>query len=308
MKNLSIIVPVYNEAENLEDFFSELNSSIAKLNTKYELIAVNDGSTDKSFEILNKIKNRLPNLRIFTFRKNFGKSAAYLVGFTKAQGQYCLTIDSDGQDDPKEFKKLINKLDEGYDAIIGWRKKRSDNYLKKLVSLIWNNTLNLFSGINIHDSNSGLKAFKKAVLAPRYFRGDFHRYLPIILGMDGYKVTEVPVNHRPRAKGKSKYGFTRAFAGVSDFFTTIFLFRFGAKPMHFFGIFGLVVLFLGMIINLYLLFLKLQGISIGGRPILILGLLLTISGLQFIFTGVLGDLLVGLSEFPPSYYLKESRS
>ena|SRR3989338_1904288 len=303
---LSVIIPVFNEEDNLPEFIPELNEAVAHLSNSYELLAVNDGSTDKSQTVLTKLEKRYRNLKVFTLRKNFGKSVAYLVGFTKATGDIIVTIDSDGQDKPQEIGKLLGQLKKGYQVVVGWRKNRSDTFLKKLSSLVWNKLLYLFSGIKLHDVNCGLKVFKKEVLNPRYFLGEFHRYLPVTIAMDGYRVTEIEVEHRSRLKGSSKYNYYRIFPAIFDFFTNMFLARFGLKPMHLFGSIGILIFTAGLLINFYLLIVKISGSSIGGRPLLILGLLFTLAGLQLIFTGFLGDLIIRREEISVEHYLSGS--
>ena len=204
---------------------------------------------------------------------------------------------------PTEIEKLLKKISEGYDVVVGRRINRKDSVSKKTASLIWNYFLRLFSKVNLHDVDCGLKAFRKYVLKRDYLRGDFHRYLPVAIAMDGYLVTEVDVIHRQRKKGKSKYNFKRIFPAVFDFITNIFMARFGYKPMHLFGSVGLFILTFGMLINLYLFCLKLAGFSIGGRPLLILGLLLTMAGLQLVFTGFLADLVIKKEEFTADDFL-----
>ena len=300
---LSVIIPIYNEAENLIRFIPELDRALSKLSSEYELLAINDGSTDESMSVLTKLKKKYLRLKILSLRKNFGKSAAYLVGFTKAKGDIILTIDSDGQDMPEEIPKLLTVLKKGYQVVVGWRKKRSDPAPKKFSSFLWNKVLSISSGIKLHDVNCGLKAFRHEVLNSHYFRGDFHRYLPVIIAMDGYKATEVEVSHRKRLKGTSKYNYSRFFPALFDYATCMFLARFGFKPMHLFGSIGFFIFMLGMLINFYLLLIKLTGESIGGRPLLILGLLFTLAGLQLVFTGFLGDLIIRREDLSPEDYL-----
>lgn len=306
-ESLSIIVPLFNEAENLRSLYRELNKFILSYRANAEIIFINDGSTDNSLAIFKSLIKTYPRLKVLSLRKNFGKSAAYLVGFSSAKGKIIVTVDGDGQDIPGEIPKLLSVIKKGYHVAIGWRKKRSDAFLKRLSSYVWNKILFLFSGIKLHDVNCGLKAFQKNILKPEYFRGDFHRYLPVIIGMDGYKIAEVEVKHRPRIKGQSKYNVLRVFPAIFDFLTNMFLARFGYKPMHLFGSIGSVVFLLGMLINFYLLIIKLSGQAIGGRPLLILGLLLTISGLQFIFTGFLGDLVIRNDDLNIEGYLDEKQ-
>lgn len=307
MVDLTVIIPVFNESDNLTGFIKELNISLSRLNKSFEILAVNDGSTDNSLIVLKKLQNQYPKLKIFQLRKNYGKSVAYLIGFNKANGNICLTIDADGQDMPDQIPKLLALIQSGFPVVVGWRKYRQDSLFKKISSCLWNYLLKVFSGIDLHDVNCGLKAFQKNILKSEYFRGDFHRYLPVIIAMDGYKIAEVEVKHRPRIKGQSKYNVFRIFPAVFDFLTNMFLARYGYKPMHLFGPVGLFIFTLGMLINLYLLGIKLAGFPIGGRPLLTLGLLLTISGLQFLFTGFLGDLVIRNEDLNIEGYLDDKQ-
>ena len=304
---ISVIVPIYNEAGNLTSLLAELNKSLAEISAGYEILAVDDGSTDNSLTELKKLKKLYGKLNILSLRKNFGKSVALMVGFTKSKGDIVVTIDADGQDVPSEIAVLLKEINKGFDVAVGWRKNRSDSFIKKMSSSLWNKLLYLFSGIKLHDVNCGLKVFKKEVLNSRYFLGDFHRYLPVAVAMDGYRVTEVTVKHRPRLKGISKYNYSRIFPAVFDFFTNMFLARYGLKPMHLFGQIGVLIIIPGLLINMYLLVLKISGNAIGGRPLLILGLLMTISGLQFIFTGLLGDLIIRNKDLSITEYLENDK-
>lgn len=290
----SVIIPCFNEAKTLLILIDRIQKVFLKLQKSYEIIVIDDGSNDDTGKILKEIVFKVGKdiLHVYRFRKNSGKSAAYDLGFQKAKGKYCMTIDADLQDLPEEIPKLILTIDKGFDMVVGWRKKRNDSLLKNLESRIWNWLVNIIVRAKLHDANSGFKIMKKDALKFVSLQGEFHRYLPIILYLQGYRVGEIPVSHGKRIYGKSKYRLFKIIPAFFDFFTTIFIYKYGYKPMHFFGSFGGIFFSTGVLINLYLLFVKLQGKSIGGRPLLILGVLLTISGIQLIMTGFLGDLII----------------
>lgn len=300
----SIIVPSFNEGESLPILIKDLVEVFQKSGKPFEILCIDDGSTDNTLAVLVDLcKEYKPVLRAFHLRKNLGKSIVYNIGFYYARGDICVTIDADLQDAPSEVFKLIKKLDEGYDAVVGWRKIRKDSWSKKIASLLWNKVVSLLIRANFHDLNSGLKVLRRDVLISLYLYGDFHRYLPVLLYWEGYKVAEVPVIHRERQFGKSKYSFLRMFSGLFDLVTALFLRRFGRRPMHFFGGVGILLFLAGMCINIYLGLIKLQGLAIGGRPLLILGVLLTISGIQLVMAGFLADLIIRQDKVGPDITL-----
>lgn len=305
MLKITLLISIYNEAPNLPILFEELAEVEKSLGHKYlfNLLCVNDGSTDETKKILVKLQKKFKNLQIYSLRKNYGKSMTYLVGFEKASGDIIVTLDADLQDDPSQIPLLIDKIEQGYDLVVGWRKRRKDEVQKRLSSFFWNKLLSFITKINLHDANCGIKAIRRKVLTGHFFQGDFHRYLPIVLGMEGFKVAEVEVRHRKRLHGSSKYNYWRFFSGFFDFLTTIFLMRYSMRPMHFFGIAGIVLLLIGLVIDAYLTILKISGQAIGGRPLLILGVLLIISGFQFIMTGFIADLIVKRDSPKPVSYI-----
>ena len=288
---ISIIIPVYNEEESLEKLFKELLDSMSPF-LDWEVIFVNDGSNDGSDMILEKLSKSHQNIKLISFYKNFGKSDALGIGFEYAKGDIIVTMDADLQDDPKEIIYLINKIEEGWDMVSGWKKNRKDPISKRYPSKFFNFITRLFTGIKIHDFNCGLKAYKRKVIKSIDLYGGLHRYIPALAGRLGFSVTELEVHHRKRIYGTTKYGFKRFFHGFFDLFTMLFTSRYFNRPLHFFGMIGLLLFLSGFIICIYLTIGWFNGIWIGNRPILFLGLLLLIIGIQFFSIGLLGELFI----------------
>ncbi len=242
-KKISIVIPLYNEEESIIPLSHELRKALSRLNTSYEVILIDDGSTDSSLQKLKEIAKNDNRFRYLSFRKNYGKSAALHVGFKAATGDAVVTMDADLQDDPQEIQSLLKKLDEGFDLCSGWKKKRQDPFIKKISSKFFNFVTRVISGIKIHDFNCGLKAYKKEVVENVKVYGELHRYIPVLAKWQGYKITEVPVMHHPRRYGKTKFGITRFFKGFIDLVTVIFVTRYIKRPMHFFGFLGALSFF-----------------------------------------------------------------
>lgn len=293
---ISLVVPVYNEEEALRHFYKELKEEISKKYKNFEIIFVDDGSTDSSLDILKTFLKDNKRIKIFSFRRNQGKAEALTLGFIKARGDVIVTLDSDLQDKPSEIPKLLKKIDEGWDLVSGWRKNRQDSIHKILSSKIFNSVTRLAWGLKLHDYNCGLKAYTKDLAKSLYLYGGLHRFIPLLSYEQGFKVTEVPVSHDLRKFGKSKYGFSKLWKDLPDMFTMLFLIKFGKRPLHFFGIVGFLFLILGVGILLYLTLIKLSGEGIGNRPLLFLGMLLVLSGLQVFFTGFLADFILSTSQ------------
>jgi len=293
MKNkilISIIIPLYNEEESIPFLYSELNDSLKEYD--FEIIFINDGSSDSSKDVIENIIES-ENIHLIDLYKNYGKSAALSEGFKYSKGDYVVTLDADLQDDPLEIPKLINILrDSNYDIISGWKKDRKDPLSKRLPSKFFNFITSLLSGIKIHDFNCGLKVYRKVVIKSIEIYGGMHRYIPIIAKQKGFLTSEHSVNHRPRKFGKTKYGGSRFLHGFFDLLTVLFLGKYFQRPLHFFGVFGLMNLILGISINTYLTIGWINNQSIGNRPILFLGVLLIIIGIQFISLGLLGELII----------------
>jgi glycosyltransferase involved in cell wall biosynthesis len=293
---LSVVVPAFNEEESLSVFRKELVKSLEKLKTPYEIIFVDDGSRDKTLEILKNFANKDRNIKVFSFRKNQGKAEALTFGFQKAVGDYIVTLDADLQDKPREISKLLNKAEkENWDVVCGWRKDRRDPVRKVVSSKLFNLIASISWGLKLHDYNCGLKLYSREAAKSLNLYGGMHRFIPLLAHDQGFTVTEVAVEHDVRKYGKSKYGFSKIWKDLPDMFTMLFLSKYSKRPMHFFGIVGGAFVLMGIIILGYLSLLHFQGIAIGDRPLLFLGVLLVISGFQLFFTGFLADLIINIS-------------
>ena len=288
---LSFVIPVYNEQDSLKQLYSEIIENIKEY--KYEIIFIDDGSTDKSYNILQKLANDDKNVKLIKFRKNFGKSAGLNMGFDAAEGDIVFTMDADLQDDPKEIPQFIKKLDEGYDMVTGWKVKRRDPISKTWPSKLYNKVTSNTFKLKLHDYNCGYKAYKKEVIKKLDIYGEMHRYIPALANSLGYKVAEIPVHHRKREYGKTKYGSERYLRGFLDLLTVKLVTGYIHSPLYLFGRIGFGFGFAGFIIALYLSIMKLGfGIPLYNRPLLYLGTLLMIIGLQFFSIGLLGELII----------------
>jgi glycosyltransferase involved in cell wall biosynthesis len=254
---------------------------------------------------LKSLRQNDKNIKIISFRKNHGKSAALSEGFKLARGAIIITMDADLQDDPREIPNLIKKIHTGYDMVSGWKKKRNDPLSKTIPSKFFNRTTSLLTGIKIHDFNCGLKAYRRDVVKEIPVYGELHRYLPVLAHWMGYRVGEIVVEHHPRRFGKTKYGFKRFFDGFFDLLTVLFLTRYRQKPMHLFGLMGLVTFFLGAGILIYLTILWFSGHGIGNRPLLFLGILLVIVGMQSFSLGLIGEMITNTKDETRIYSIKE---
>ena len=290
-KNISIIIPVYNEELSIKSLYFEIKKSIIDFN-EYEIIFVNDGSTDKSANVINEILADNSKVILIDLNRNYGKSDALNEAFKLAQYDYIVTLDADLQDDPNEIKKLVDMLDNNWDCVSGWKKNRKDPLSKTIPSFFFNKFINFFSGLKLHDLNCGIKAYRKNAIKTLNIYGGLHRYIPLLLVNNGYKVTECVVNHRSRVHGKSKYGKSRFFHGIFDFLTISFLSKYFNRPMYFFGTIGLLLSVIGLIINIYLTILWFNGSAIGNRPLFFLGILLIVVGIQSLSIGLIGELIV----------------
>lgn len=296
--DLSIVVPIYNEEANIYKLYREIVDVITALRQTYEIIFIDDGSTDNSFSILEGISKEAEQAKInFTaikLRRNFGKSAALLTGFKEVKGKLIITMDGDLQDDPHEIPRFIHEIKNGYDLVSGWKFKRRDPLSKVIPSRVINSIASWATGVKIHDFNCCFKVYRREVIDELYIYGELHRYIPALVAASGFQITEIKVNHRLRLYGKSKYGFKRFFEGFFDLITVIFLTKFVRKPLHFFGEFGLLSSFLGAAIIIFLYIRKFAlNVPIGHNQYLFfVGILLIIVGFQFLFMGLLGELMV----------------
>ena len=304
-KKVSIVIPLFDEAESIHPLANEIRKAMSRINVEYEVILIDDGSTDGSLVKMKEVIKTDRRFKFFSFRKNYGKSAALQIGFKNANGDAIITMDADLQDDPSEIINLLNKLDEGYDLCSGWKKKRQDPFVKKISSRFFNFVTRLFSGIKIHDFNCGLKAYKKDVVKNLRVYGELHRYIPVLAKWQGFKVTEVPVQHHPRRYGQTKFGISRFFKGFVDLLTVTFATRYIQRPMHFFGFFGALSTLVGFIVLGYLTVLWIQGQPLSNRPMLFLGMLLIIIGVQLFAVGLLGEMIVHNTMDEKEYIIKE---
>ena len=297
---ISIIIPAYNEEGSLPELYHQIILSIDGMLkngtiSQYELMFVNDGSTDATEKVLFDLHEKDNNVRIISLRRNFGKATALNAGLRHVKGDIIFTIDADLQDDPKEFSRFIEKLEKGYDLVVGWKMNRMDPAEKRLPSKLFNTVTSGFSGVNLHDHDCGFKAFRREVADSLDLYGELHRYIPVLAHRQGFRITEIPVEHHKREYGYSKYGIERYLRGLFDFMTTVFLIRYSDRPMYFFGKIGLLCLTVGFAICSYLTVIWFMGNPIGSRPLLVLGVLLILLGIQFISTGFIGNLLVDIT-------------
>ncbi len=304
-KKLSIIIPLFNEEESINPLSHEIRKAVRPLNMAYEVIFVDDGSRDKSLKVIKDIVRQDKRFRFLSFQKNYGKSAALQVGFKNATGDVVVTMDADLQDDPAEIPNLLKKMAEGYDLVSGWKKVRHDPFIKKHSSRFFNYVTRILSGIKIHDFNCGLKSYKKEVTDTLRVYGELHRYLPVLAKWNGFTISEIPVKHHPRRYGKTKFGISRFFKGFIDLVTVIFSTRYIKRPMHFFGFFGVIAFLAGIIVNGYLTYLWITGESLSNRPMLFLGMLLIIVGIQLFSVGLLGEMVVHNSIDEREYIIKD---
>jgi glycosyltransferase involved in cell wall biosynthesis len=285
---LSIVIPVCNEGENVEELYNQLNMALSKLGKTSEIIFIDDGSVDDTCKKIRAIKDS--RIKIVSFQRNYGKAAALSCGFKKAKGDFVITMDGDLQDDPKEIPRFLEKLEE-YDVVSGWKIKRQDPVSKTLPSKFFNGLTRYITGVKIHDFNCGFKGYRNYVVKNVRLYGEFHRYIPALAHWKGFTVGEIEVEHHPRIHGKSKYGVERLIKGFLDLITVTFLNLYKKRPLHIFGGIGFLLMFSALAINLYLLSLWINGIQIGNRPLLMLGILLMVLGAQFVSLGLIGEMI-----------------
>jgi len=293
MIEISIVIPVFDEEGSLRELHSKLTRVLGGMNRTYELIFVDDGSRDTSLEILSEIFEVDPHSRVLSFRTNYGKSAALSVGFDEARGEIIVTIDADLQDDPEEIPRLVEKIDEGYDLVSGWKRHRKDPLTKTVPSKVFNTVTKWVTGLGLHDMNCGLKAYRSYVTDHIKVYGQLHRFLPVFAHKAGFRVGEVAVRHHPRVHGKTKYGAGRFLHGFLDLLTVVLITGYTTSPLHFFGTIGIFLSLVGFGINCYLTWLRLSFGNIQGKhPLLMLGVLLMILGFQLISTGLVAEFIV----------------
>jgi len=290
---LSLVIPVYNEVASLAPLLDELDAALGELGRPYEVVFVDDGSTDSSFAEMERLATGRADVRIVKLRRNFGKAAALAHGFAASRGGVVVTMDGDRQDDPREIGKLLAALDEGYDLVSGWKQARQDPAGKKVPSRFFNWTVRRTTGIPLHDFNCGFKAYRREVVDSVAIYGELHRYIPVVAAQQGFRVGEVRVAHRRRTTGKSKYGWQRFARGYLDLLTVLFLGHYRSRPQHLFGGIGTLLFLAGLVISVYLTVDKLAfGHPLSDRPLLLLGVLLIVVGVQLVSLGLLSELIV----------------
>jgi glycosyltransferase involved in cell wall biosynthesis len=309
---ISVVVPVYDEAPNVPELCRELTTTLEQWGGSYEILIIDDGSTDRGFDELVRVQARDPRLRIIRFRRNFGQTAAFAAGFAYARGRVIVTSDGDLQNDPADIPALVAKLGEGYDIVCGWRKRRKDPWLTRRVpSMIANWLISAATGVKLHDYGCSLKAFRAEVVKPLRLYGEMHRFLPAIASEMGVSITEVGVNHRARRHGRSKYGIGRTVRVILDLLTVKFLLSYSTRPSQFFGLVGIAMVLLGVGVTGWLAYLRLFGNeSIANRPLLLFGILLLFTGVQLVTLGLLAEMQARTyheSQNKPTYVIREVR-
>jgi glycosyltransferase involved in cell wall biosynthesis len=307
---LSIVIPVRNEAPCLAELHRELTDTLSAYGRPYEIIVIDDGSTDESFAILKKLQGTDPHLRVIRFRRNFGQTAAFAAGFRHARGRLIITSDGDLQNDPRDIPAMVDAIDSGYDIVCGWRKDRKDSFIsRRIPSMVANRLISRATGVRLHDYGCSLKVFRAEIVKEMKLYGEMHRFLPAIASEQGVSIAEVVVNHRPRRHGTSKYGISRTVRVILDLLTVKFLLSYSTRPLQIFGLVGLIMGLLGGIISGYLAYVRLTGQeSIANRPLLLLGILLIFTGLQLITLGLLAELQARTyheSQDKPVYFIRE---
>ncbi len=292
--DLTVVVPVLDEDESLPELARQIRTVLEERGLAFEVIFVDDGSRDGSWRVIRDIHLEDPRFGGIRFRRNYGKSAALDAGFGRARGTYVVTMDADLQDDPAEIPRLIERLEEGYDLVSGWKKVRQDPLSKRLPSRFFNMVTRGISGIPLHDFNCGLKAYRREVVESVHLYGELHRYIPLLAKWEGYdRISEVVVQHRPRQFGRTKFGMDRFIKGFLDLISVVFLTRFAARPMHFFGTFGTLAFVIGFLMALWISIDKIVfGNPIGDRPLLLLSAIMIIVGVQMFTTGLIGEMMI----------------
>jgi glycosyltransferase involved in cell wall biosynthesis len=308
---LSVVIPLYNEAENIEPLYSELSAALLEIDRTYEVIVVDDGSRDNSFARLKAIHEKDPRWRVIRFRRNFGQTAGFSAGFDAARGEIVITIDADLQNDPRDIPKLLARMNDGYDIVSGWRMDRKEPFLsRRLPSMMANRMISRATGVVLHDYGCSLKAYRSEVVKNVRLYGELHRFIPAVASSMGVTVSEVPVNDRERQFGSSKYGISRTFKVLLDLITVRYMLDYANRPLRIFGAVGLGMAAVGILIGIYLTVVKLAlGQDIGNRPLLLLAALLVILGVQMISMGLLAEMVMRTYhevQDKPIYVIRES--
>lgn len=295
---LSIVLPVYNEAGNIEVLHEELVGVLSKLGVSYEIIAVNDGSRDGSREALEEIAARDARFKVIHLSKNYGQTAALSAGLDASKGEVIIPMDADLQNDPRDIPKFLETLDEGYDVVAGWRKDRQDDWLRRWPSLLANRLISYITGVRLHDYGCTMKAYRRDVIKDLRFYGEMHRFMPVYVAWHGAKITEMVVHHRPRVRGVSKYGISRTFRVLLDLLTVKFLMSYLTRPMHFFGWAGFGSFLFGFLSGVVAIVYKFNGVNFNRTPLPLLVIFFLIMGVQFILMGLLAEILIRIYHEP----------
>jgi glycosyltransferase involved in cell wall biosynthesis len=296
---VSVVVPVLDERDALPDLIDEIDAALAADGRRHELIFVDDGSSDGSGEYLAERAAGRDDMVVIDLGRNVGKSGALAAGFERSRGEAVVTLDGDGQDDPAEIPALLEELGEGYDLVSGWKRDRKDPLRRRIASRVFNRVTSLISGVRLHDFNSGLKAYRGDRVRELRIYGEMHRYIPVLGAQQGWRLSEIPVNHRARTHGRTKFGLERYLRGMLDLLAVVFMGRYGNRPLHLFGGLGVCFFVAGVAIELYLTIVKLAGSAIGERPLLLLGALLIVVGIQLFTFGLLAQMIVAMRNERP---------
>lgn len=309
--DISVVIPFLNEEPNLQPLCEEIANNVDPLGKKYEIILVDDGSTDNGVQLLSDLRKKIPQIKVVKFRRNFGQTAAMVAGLDYASGDVVITMDADRQNDPADIPAMLEKIDEGYDMVCGWRYDRQDTYLsRKLPSMLANRLISTITNVKLHDYGCTLKAMRNEVAKNITLYGEMHRFIPAVASQMGVKIAEVKVNHRARTEGESKYGISRTFRVILDLITVKFLLRYSARPLHFFGMPGLFLGGVGCVIMFYLTIMRLFfSMPLSDRPLLMFAIMMIVVGVQFILFGLIGEMQTRTyyeSQDKPIYHVRET--
>ena len=303
--DLTVLVPVLNEAENMRPLVEKIVQDLKPLGKSYEILVIDDGSTDGTFDQLRALAPSIPTLRGIRFRRNFGKSAALSVGFREARGRVVVTMDGDLQDDSAEIARLLAKIDEGFDLVSGWKQNRKDSISKTVPSKLFNAVTSAVSGVPLHDMNCGLKAYRGEVTRTIHLRGELHRFIPVLAHWSGFRVGEIRTVHHPRIHGKTKFGVSRFLNGFLDLTAVMFMTTSSNRPVHLFGRVGIAFALAGAVVTVIYTLPWFLGEGLRLRPGLLFGLVLVILGIQFLSLGFLGEMIAGSRAEEPHYAIRE---